>query len=104
MKGLLCVQVFIILLASPVFAADIPQFDIKAYCKNVADVSGGSNVIELGCRDMENDAKSALAKMSIPSKVLNYCTEVARASGGSYSIVQGCVDMEIDAQQKMEGK
>lgn len=104
MKVLFYVQLFMILLTSPVFAAEIPQFDTKAYCKTVAEASGGSSTIELGCRDMEKDAKSALLKMSIPTKVLNYCTEVARVSSGSYSIFQGCVETEMDAQQKLDAQ
>lgn len=90
--------------AFPAQAADLPQFDIKTYCKKVADTSGGSSMIELGCRDMENDAKSALIKMNIPEKMLAYCGKVAQTSGGSYTLLQGCVDMEMDAQQKLEGK
>lgn len=88
----------------PAQAADLPQFDIATYCKKVADTSGGSSMIELGCRDMENEAKSALLKMSIPDKMLTYCGKVAQTSGGSYTLLQGCVDMEMEAQQKLEVK
>lgn len=90
--------------AFPAQAADLPQFHIKSYCKQVADTSGGGSMIELGCRDMKNNAKSALLKMNIPDNPLTYCANVAQSSGESYTLLQGWVDMEMDAQQKLEEK
>ena len=90
-------------LSVPSLAAAVPSFNTNAYCKEVAEVGGGSYMIEQGCREMEADAKATVGRMNVPSKTMSYCTEVARAAGrnGSYSILQGCIEMETDAKKSL---
>lgn len=97
LAGVLC-------LSSPVLAADLPQYDVKAYCKQVAEVGGGgSKSIELGCRQMEAEALNELRKINIPTQMLNYCREVAEIDGiGSYSTLQGCIIMEQEAASQLD--
>lgn len=85
-----------------VFAAELPDYDIKAYCKQVSEFSGGSNVIEVGCRDMEKKSKAALSQLEVPQKTLQYCDQVASTSGGSYALLEGCIQMEMEAAQELQ--
>lgn len=83
-------------------SGSLPHYDIKAYCKEVADISGGSAMIERECRKMEKAALDELQKMSVPVKTLRYCDEVASVGGkGSYSTLQGCIEMELRAAEDL---
>lgn len=75
--------------------------DIEGYCKQVAEVSGGSYAIESGCREMEAEARSTLSRMDVPQRIIQYCSNVADVSGKSYSIMVGCIEMEIEAKNKL---
>lgn len=80
----------------------LPQYDIKAYCKQVADISGGSAMIEKECRRLEKVSFNAIQKMSVPAKTMRYCDQVARVGGGgSYSTLQGCIEMELGAAEDL---
>lgn len=83
----------------PAVAQSLPRYDVKLYCQQVADVSGGSSMIYNGCIDMEQEAYDALKASwpGIPSRMRSYCDDVGRVSGGSYSILKGCIEMEADA-------
>lgn len=90
------VVIFIPGLAS---AQSVPRYDPAAYCIEVSEVSGGSQMIYNGCLQMEQEAYNTL-KMSwgsVPDRARSYCDEVARVSGSSYSILKGCLDMETEA-------
>ena len=89
-------------LAKP--AGPLPEYDISAYCKRIAEMGGGGFTIEAGCRDMEKDAKAQLAGMDIPEKILKTCTRMADMGGKSYTVLQGCVEMELDSMRQLEGK
>lgn len=97
LAGLIC-------LSGPAYAADLPQYDVKAYCKQVSEVGGGgSKSVELGCRQMEAEAQKALSKMDVPAQMMNYCREVAEIDGfGSYSTLQGCIEMEQEAASQLD--
>lgn len=86
-------------LVQPALAGDIPRYNVEAYCKQVADISGGSSMIYNGCIDMEQEAYNSLKPLwsSVRGQQQNYCDDVAEISGGSYSILKGCIDMESDA-------
>lgn len=80
-------------------ASEIPRYNPEAYCRQVANVSGGSSMIFNGCLDMEQESYNNLKRIwvSIPNRTKEYCHEVASISGRSYSILEGCIDMEIDS-------
>jgi hypothetical protein len=100
-KSLLMVAVgaFFVSLAPPAMAQAMPRYDVEAYCRTVADVSGGSEMIFGGCMEIEQDAYDARKAgwSSLPGKSRDYCDEVARVSGGSYAILDGCLELETDA-------
>lgn len=80
-------------------AEAIPRYDAEAYCRQVAEVSGGSAMIYNGCLDMEQAAYNSLKEGwdGLPEQARSYCDNVAKVSGGSYQILDGCIDMEMDA-------
>jgi hypothetical protein len=86
---------------APASAQDLPNFDINAYCAQVAAAGGGSYMIEQGCREQEAAAQAELASRTIEPRILEYCTQVAQVSGGSYGILQGCVQMEERARDQI---
>ncbi|WP_109312474.1 hypothetical protein [Ruegeria sp. AU67] len=96
MKKLLLAVV--LCLATPAIA-EVPRYNAKEYCQQVATVSGGSAMILNGCMDMEQQSYNTLKPIwsRIPAQSRNYCDDVARVTGGSYNILQGCIEMEADA-------
>lgn len=86
-------------LSGGAFAAELPQYDIKASCHEIAEIgAGGSTVIERQCRQDEADALRRLKQMDIPTKTLRGCDEIASAGGGeSYVILEQCIKDELDA-------
>ncbi|MNL57612.1 hypothetical protein D3C87_1811880 [compost metagenome] len=87
------------LIGLSVFAAEIPRYDPEAYCKKVANTSGGSAMIYSGCIDMEQDSYNKLKPTwpTLADKTQRYCDRVAKTSGGSYMLLDGCIDMETEA-------
>lgn len=85
--------------AFEVSAAEIPRYDVAGYCGNVAEISGGSDLIYNGCIKNEQVAYNTLKERweSIPARTRAYCLEVGRVSGGSYLILDGCFDLELSA-------
>ena len=94
----LCASLVYLLMAGPAASQTMPRYDVEAYCRQAADISGGSATIFNGCIDMEQDAYDKRKAMwpSIPSSTRSYDDEVTRLSSGSYSILDGCIDMEMD--------
>ena len=82
----------------------IPSYNIDSYCKGVADISGGSYVIEKGCLQMEVAAKAAVEGRMVEPRIMVYCDEVASVSGGTYSILDSCITMEQEARDSMRTK
>ncbi len=93
------------LIGTGAYSADIPRYDPEAYCKRVANTSGGSAVIYSGCIDMEQDSYNKLKSTwpTIADKTQKYCDRVAKTSGGSYMLLGGCIDMEMEAATNQKG-
>ena len=83
-------------------AAALPSYDTEVYCAEVAKMSGGSYMIEQGCRDMEASAQALLEARTVEPKIMEYCDQVAQFSGGSYSLLDGCITMEEQARNAMK--
>ena len=80
-------------------AGAVPDFDLEAYCKQVAQ---GSHVIESGCVEGEHEAKAAIAGMTdVPENTLRHCTEVAQTGRGSYIVMHSCIKTELNAKKHM---
>jgi hypothetical protein len=79
---------------------------ISAYCHNMAESTGGSYVIEQGCRQQEVDAwrelSSARQAGQIPDDIYRYCT--GAPFGDSYMMSAGCVKQEVEAKQSLGSK
>ena len=88
-----------IIISPPSFAESVPRYDPDAYCKDVAEFSGGSAVIYSGCIDSEQDSYNNLKEAwpTLPDAVRSYCDDVARYADGSYVILEGCVEQEMKA-------
>ena len=50
MKSVFGALALVICMAGPALAADIPAYDIKETCREIAAAGGGSKMIELQCR------------------------------------------------------
>jgi hypothetical protein len=98
-KALFTKSLLLTCLAIRAQAQTIPSYDVEVYCRQVADVSGGSAMVFNGCIDMEQQSYDVLKTLwaQLPGNSRNYCDEVARISGGSYGILQGCIEIETDA-------
>ena len=79
-----------------------PDYDVDAYCKQVAQTGGGSYVIEKGCREQEQSARRWVESADISAQIVDYCDQVASTTGGSYMIFQGCVQQERQARDAMQ--
>ena len=76
-------------------------YDIKAYCRQVADAVGGSYQIEKTCREQEYQAQDRISRMQIPARIENYCRNVGQAVGGSYQIMETCIQQENEARRSL---
>ena len=85
-----------------VAAQDAPSFDVKAYCKDVAKMAGGSYTLEKGCRQNERNARDWAQHTTVSAQIDRYCRDVARSTGGSYSLYKGCVMNERRARDSMD--
>lgn len=84
------------------FLSQAADYDIKKYCAKVSESVGGGAQIELGCRDLEADAKAEIPAKNASPKILKYCDQVAKSVGGSYQILGGCIDQELEAQAQLD--
>lgn len=100
-KALALVAVFAFPCAA--FAGGIPQYDIKSYCHQVAELGGGgSAVIERECRKEEKASLERLRKMTLPERALRFCDEVSSVGGGgSYMILEECIKQEVEAEKDL---
>ncbi|MCW5737338.1 MAG: hypothetical protein KIS73_24645 [Enhydrobacter sp.] len=89
---------------SPAARAEMPSYDVEAYCKNIAEVGGTpSQATRNGCLRMEQSAYDGLKKSwdTLPGEMRAYCNGIATVGGtGSYSTLSGCIRMEQDAKRK----
>lgn len=79
----------------------LPAYDIKAHCRKIGDVAGGSYQIEETCRKNEQEAQKALTTITIPSRISKHCQEIGIVAGGSYQIMLTCVKQEIEAKNRL---
>jgi hypothetical protein len=78
----------------------IPAFDIDATCAESARENGGGYFEEKGCRDLEEQSKTALEGPNVPQDILAYC--VSSSSGEhSYFLLKGCVDLEEESKRAL---
>ena len=84
--------------ATPAFA-EMPNYDVKAHCQQVAGMGGGSQMILQGCFQQEQSSYNSLKPTwdSLSPTMRNHCNQVASMGGGSYMILKGCVDMELNS-------
>lgn len=103
-KGVLWIGLAVALSGSG-SAFAVPEYNIKAYCKQVSEVGGGGSYsIEQSCRGMEAQAKRRVEGMekAVPARVMTYCDQVsATGGGGSYAILETCIKMEMQAKRRM---
>lgn len=92
---------FVFLLPVSGFSAEIPEYDIKEYCEKLAEIGGGSYMIESGCRTMEEQDKAALLNMTVPDRIMRYCKEVTTLGGNSYTLLKGCIEMETESKKSL---
>ena len=90
-----------LILPSFAYSQDMPRYDVKAYCKKVANSFGEySASIEEGCFDMEQNSYDETKSIwgTVPKSMRSYCNKVAMFDGsGSYDILKGCIEMESSA-------
>jgi hypothetical protein len=85
--------------------AEMPDYDVNVYCKQVAAVGGApSQMILGGCYRQEQESYDALKPTwdQLPATMRAYCDQVARVggSGGAYMILKGCIDQEQQSAQQ----
>ena len=103
MKGLLGALALVMCTAGPVLAADIPTYDIKETCREIAAAGGGSKVIELQCRKDETASQARLQNASVPADTMKTCDQIAQTLGaGSYMILEQCIKDELDAAAQLQ--
>jgi len=76
-------------------------FDVKNYCKQVSDISGGSYQIEESCLQMEIESRNNINAMKVPSRIKKYCQEIGQIAGGSYAIMEQCIIEELAAKKRI---
>lgn len=85
-------------------ASNAPLLDTEAYCKRVGDVAGGSDEIELTCRQQEHVARNWVSAHATSSRTMKYCARVAEGVGGnagSYEIMKTCIEQEEQAAEQL---
>lgn len=77
-------------------AANIPEYDIKAFCREIAALDGDNVIIERQCRQDEASAKAHIARMNVPEAVMRRCTEIAAVEAQEmYVILEQCIQEEL---------
>jgi hypothetical protein len=79
-----------------------PSFDVKAYCHNIGEVSGGSAELELSCRHHESDAAMWIRLHPTSTNTYLYCKNIGQTAGGSFELMQSCIQHEEQAQQQLD--
>lgn len=96
MKVSLCAV--LALLIAPAAFAEMPDYNVKAHCKQVASFGGPqSEVLLQSCYQMEQSAYDELKPSwdELPAPLRAHCTRVAAFGGpGSFALLQSCVQME----------
>jgi hypothetical protein len=82
--------------------AGLVVFDTKAYCRKMGESIGGSNTLELSCREQEEAARASIAAMAVPERTKTYCSQMAQSIGGSYVLMQSCIEQELQARKSLQ--
>ena len=90
-----------ILIGWPQAHHSVGMLNIESYCRKIGDDAGGSNEMELTCRDEEFEAKRWAERHDTPQRTYNYCFGMGRDAGGSYVMYQTCVEQEEAAGSKL---
>lgn len=97
MRRIVCFSFFMYLIYMNIAqASSLPVYDIDASCKEIAEFAGGDKKIELDCRNNEQEARAALAKMDIPEQVLKSCTQDISSDEKNYVMLQYCADDAVE--------
>lgn len=103
MKSLFGALALVICMAGPALAADIPAYDIKETCREIAAAGGGSKMIELQCRKDEAASQKRLQKASVPADTMRTCDQISQTLGaGSYMLLEQCIKDELDAAAQLQ--
>ena len=89
-------------------AADMPRYNVKAHCNEIANVGGSySAMIMKSCFQQEQSAYDQLKPhwADLPAPMRTHCDEIATVgSPGSYVILQSCIKMELDSANEIQGQ
>ena len=77
------------------------SFDSYTYCRKIGDIAGGSNEIELTCRQEENEARQWFENHDTSARTFTYCLGIGKIAGGSYVILKTCIEQEEEAGSKL---
>jgi hypothetical protein len=92
----------LIVLCLPILAkAEMPNFDVKAYCSHLASLGGGpSQMLMQGCYANEQSSYDHIKPIwdTLPPDMKRQCLRLANYSP-SYAMLEGCIDNEKSAQQ-----
>lgn len=101
MKSTPALLVACLTIASLALAQELPKYDVKKHCREVAGIGGTySETTYAGCMDIEQAAYDKMKPnwAGFPSRIRRHCLEVASVGGsGNYSTLSGCIELESEA-------
>jgi hypothetical protein len=87
--------------------AEMPDYDVKAYCARIASIGGSPSEMMLqACYQQEQSAYDGLKPRwdSLPASERAYCDRIARVGGnGSFMMLGACIDQERAAASDNQG-
>jgi hypothetical protein len=85
--------------------AEMPNYDVDAYCKRVADLAGSSQQMLKLCIAQEQRSYDHLKPDwdRLPSTMRSYCDRVANAAGQSFHMLELCIAQEQAAKRDNDG-
>ncbi len=72
-------------------AAELPRYDIKAWCKSTFP-EGYEGMAPRECFSDEEDARDELAGKTFPEDLMRQCDREVQARGGSYQWLKRCLE------------
>ena len=96
-------SLLVCLFAAQAFAADVPDYDTNAGCKEIANFGGGGSAqLELHCRKTEAQARDRIAGMEVSASAMRNCNEIASFGGsGNYGMLEQCIKDEMAAEKAL---
>ncbi len=75
-------------------AADMPVYDMDAYCQELASHGGGTPELIADCMALEQTAQQDLALRwpALSASTQDSCIEIGMMGGASYDLLKACVD------------